>query len=56
VKTDAERNALVAEVDALVASIFGLTRAQLVHIFTTFHKGWDFKDRLRETLEKFDEI
>jgi len=37
----------------VVAHLYGLTEAQLVHIFETFHEGWDYEQRLRATLEHF---
>ncbi|MBU6398907.1 MAG: hypothetical protein KGS61_01185 [Verrucomicrobia bacterium] len=43
----------IHELDALVAHLYGLTEAQLVHIFETFHEGWDHADRLDATLKHF---
>jgi hypothetical protein len=45
-----------AELDALVSHLYGLTRDQVVHIFATFHRGWDYKPRLDAVLEHFDRI
>ena len=45
-----------AEIDALVAHLFGLSRSQVEHIFETFHRGWDYKPRLDAVLEHFDRI
>jgi hypothetical protein len=45
-----------AEIDALVSHLYGLTRDQVVHIFATFHRGWDYKPRLDAVLEHFDRI
>ena len=36
------RSELVAELDALVARLYGLSRDQLIHVFATFHRGWDY--------------
>ncbi|WP_454728190.1 Eco57I restriction-modification methylase domain-containing protein [Cellulosimicrobium protaetiae] len=44
---------LVAELDALVALRYGLTEEQLVHIFATFHRGWDYQPRLGAALAHF---
>ena len=41
----------VCELDAAVAHLYGLTEKQLVHIFDTFHEGWDYADRLAATLK-----
>lgn len=49
---DAKRE-LIEELDAVVARLYGLTEAQLVHIFETFHEGWDYEERLRRTLKHF---
>ena len=39
--------------DALVARLYGLTEKQLIHIFETFHEGWDYDSRLRSVLKHF---
>jgi hypothetical protein len=49
----------IAENDALVAHLFGLSREQLVHIFETFQRGWDatkpgYLARLTAVLKQFD--
>ena len=41
------------ELDAVVAHLYGLTERQLVHIFETFHEGWDYQVRLEATLKHF---
>ena len=41
------------ELDAVVAHLYGLTERQLVHIFETFHEGWDYADGLEATLKHF---
>ena len=43
----------IHEIDAVVAHLYGLTEPQLVHIFETFHEGWDHEGRLRATLHHF---
>jgi len=53
---DNERESLEAELDALVAHLYGLTRDQVEHIFKTFHRGWDYAPRLALVLEHFDSI
>lgn len=52
----AEKPDLIAELDALVAHLYGLERDDLVHIFGTFHRGWDYAPRLEKVLGYFDEI
>jgi hypothetical protein len=56
VETDDERAGLEAELDALVAHLYGLSRSQLEHVFATFHRGWDHQERLSRVLEYFDKI
>lgn len=52
--TSNEKADLIAELDALAASLFGLTRHQIEHIFATFHRGWNYEDRLARVLGHFD--
>jgi hypothetical protein len=54
--TTQEREVAEAEIDAIVAHLFGLRRTQLSHIFSTFHRGWSFQSRLDATLSFFDEL
>jgi len=51
-----DREVLEAELDALVAHLYGLTRRQVEHIFKTFHRGWVYAPRLALVLEHFDSI
>ena len=48
-----EKDDHIRELDAIVAHLYGLTESQLVHIFETFHEGWDYDERLRATLRHF---
>lgn len=41
------------ELDAVVAHLYGLKEKHLIHIFETFHEGWDYEERLRATLKHF---
>jgi len=52
--TAAEKPDLEAELDAVVAHLYGLSRPQLEHIFETFHRGWDHSDRLARVLGHYD--
>jgi len=47
---------LVAELDALVARLYGLSRVQLEHVFATFHRGWDYESRLEKVSGYFDAL
>ena len=45
-----EKDDMIHELDAVVAHLYGLSEPQLVHIFETFHEGWDYEQRLRGVL------
>jgi hypothetical protein len=47
---------MLAELDALVAHLYGLTRSDVEHIFESFHRGWNFEPRLQRVLAYFDDI
>ena len=49
----AEKEDHIRELDAVVARLYGLDEAQLVHVFETFHEGWDYEEPLRATLDHF---
>lgn len=44
----------IAEVDALVAHLYGLTREHVEMVFSTFHRGWNFGPRLERVLTHYD--
>ena len=48
-----EREEHIRELDAVAARLYGLDEAQLVHVFETFHEGWDYEEPLRATLDHF---
>ena len=45
---------LVAEVDALASLLYGLSRDQVVQVFSSFHRGWKYETRLAAVLAHFD--
>jgi hypothetical protein len=47
------KEAMIGELDAVVALLYGLNQSQLKHIFETFHAGWDYRKRLERTLGYF---
>ena len=53
VTDEATKNGLIAELDAVVAHLYGLSRADVEHIFATFHRGWDYRPRLTAVLEHY---
>lgn len=50
VKTPAEKEDFIAELDALVSLLYGLTEDQVEHVFATFHRGWNYEIRLAAVL------
>ena len=44
---EAEKDDMIAELDAVVAHLYSLSERQLIHLFGTFHEGWDYSTRLR---------
>ncbi len=49
----AEKDDMIAELDAVVAHLYGLSEPQLVHIFETFHEGWGYQPRLKAVLKHY---
>ncbi len=53
-KLDAnEKDDMICELDGVVANLYGLTESQLVHLFETFHEGWDYQPRLIAVLKHY---
>jgi len=48
-----EKDAMIFELDAVVAHLYGLSETHLVHIFETFHEGWDYHPRLEAVLRHY---
>lgn len=53
VTDDKTKNDLIAELDAAVAVLYGLDEADLRVIYTTFHEGADYTERLAAVTEHF---
>lgn len=49
-----DRLDLEAELDALVALLYGLTREQVVVLFAGFHRGWNYMDRLARVVAHYE--
>ena len=47
---------MIHELDAVVAHLYGLSEAQVGHIFETFHEGWDHDERLSEVLRHYRDL
>jgi len=56
ISDDGEKADLIARLDAAVALLYGLDREDVIHIFETFHEGWDPTERLDEVLRHFDTL
>ncbi len=56
VTTQGEKEELIAELDAVVAHLYGLTEAQLIHIFATFHIGWNYHERLEKVRAHYQRL
>jgi hypothetical protein len=54
VTTQEAKDDLIAELDAVVAHLYCLDRADVEHIFETFHRGWDYQGRLGAVLAHYD--
>jgi hypothetical protein len=50
----AAKDDLIAELDALVAQLYGLSRSDVEHVFATFHRGWNYQPRLAAVLAYYD--
>jgi hypothetical protein len=50
---EAEKQDHIHELDAVVAHLYGLEEKHLVHVFETFHEGWDYAHRLAATLKHY---
>lgn len=52
---DEEKQDMIYELDGVVAHLYGLKQKHLVHIYETFHDGWNYKSRLEATLKYYRE-
>jgi len=53
--TEPMKSELIAELDALVSLLYGLTEVQVEHVFATFHRGWDYSARLERVLAYYEQ-
>lgn len=49
----AEKDDLIAELDALVSLLYGLSEDQVEHLFATFHRGWKYEPRLEAVIQHY---
>lgn len=52
---EATKTELIAELDALVSLLYGLTPEHVEHVFATFHRGWDYAARLERVLAYYEQ-
>ena len=43
-----EKEDKICEIDALVSILYGLDESQIIHIFETFHEGWNYQPRMKK--------
>jgi hypothetical protein len=48
--SDAKRQSALTELDALAAAAYGLSQSDVKHIFDTFHRNGDYRDRCAAVL------
>jgi hypothetical protein len=53
ITTAAQKDDLIAELDAVVSLLYGLTEDQVEHVFATFHRGWNYEPRLDAVLKHY---
>ncbi len=54
VQSSEKEEDLIAELDAVVAHLYGLDSADVITIFETFHVGWRYQPRLDRVLKHFE--
>lgn len=52
-RSESEQYALITELDALSALLYGLSEEHLRIIFETLHRGWDYRPRLESVLDYY---
>jgi len=53
VTSENEKADLIAELDALVSILYGLSENQVSQVFSTFHRGWNYSERLERVLAHY---
>lgn len=56
VADSATRQDLIATNDAAVALMYGLEANELVHVFSTFHRGWDCSESLDAVMKHYNRL
>lgn len=53
VTSENEKVDLIAELDALVSILYGLSEEQVCQVFSTFHRGWNYSERVEQVLAHY---
>jgi hypothetical protein len=56
VQSDSTKQDLIAELDAIVACLYGLDTMDVQHVFKTFHRGWQYQEYLDRVSRYMNEI
>ena len=56
VRSETQKNDLIARLDAAVSHLYGLKRWQVEHIFETFHRTWDYRERLAAVMRHYVDL
>jgi hypothetical protein len=51
-----DRDPYLAELDAAVSLLYGLTPEEVRVVFSTFHEGSDYESRLAAVLEYYEQL
>lgn len=54
-RKEPDRSEAIAEIDALVSHLYGLSWDHVQHIFETFHRGWNNSERLAAVKRYYDQ-
>jgi len=54
-KAEPDRSGAIVEIDALVSHLYGLSWDQVQHMFETFHRGWNYSERLAAVKRHYDQ-
>ena len=48
-----KKEEIIYELDAIVSHLYNLSESQVIHIFKTFHKNWNYNNRLNKVLKYY---
>ena len=47
------KDEMICELDAVISHLYELEEDQVIHIYETFHPGWDHEERLKKVLHYY---